>query len=303
MTTAPRRAIVVGIDGSASSHAALALGAWEAEHRHRPLRLVYCHDIAVPYGILGLGPDPLELSRPPKAASEMLASLTEQTRLAHPDVEVSSVVLAGPAAATLVRASEQAELMVVGSRGLGGFAGLLLGSVGAQLAAHSKAPVIVTRPPDSEGALGHTPVSGPVVVGVDGVPHSLAAVAFAFAEAAARHVELQVHHAWWTLPLSELGPTELPHYELIDAHEEASRLLAESTAGYRERYPDVTITLLPSQNLNPAAALVAASEDASLLVVSRHGGNVLTRLLFSSVGDTAVREAACPVAVVPETTG
>jgi nucleotide-binding universal stress UspA family protein len=300
MTATPRDAVVVGIDGSEGSQAALALACWEAQRRARPLHLVYSQEIEVPYGLLGFGPDPIELARPPKAATEMLSDLAAQARAQYPDLEVSSAVLAGPAAGTLVLASEHAELMVVGSRGLGGFAGLLLGSVGTQLAAHSRAPVIVMRPPDVKAPLGSAPQRRPVVVGVDGIPQSSAAVAFAFDEAAARDVELHVLHAWWTLPLSELGPTELRNYDVLKAQEEATRLLAEATAGWRTRYPDVTITLLPTHSLNPVAPLLDASADASLLVVSRHGGNALTRLLFSSIGDVTVREAACPVAVVPE---
>jgi nucleotide-binding universal stress UspA family protein len=77
-------------------------------------------------------------------------------------------------------------------------------------------------------------------------------------------------------------------------------MLGEATAGARAQYPDVEARLVPAHALNPVVALMEASADAGLLVVSRHGGNVLTRLLFSSVGDVAVREAPCPVAVVPE---
>jgi nucleotide-binding universal stress UspA family protein len=78
-------------------------------------------------------------------------------------------------------------------------------------------------------------------------------------------------------------------------------MLVEATAAAREPYPQVEVELRPAHALNPVMALLDASADAGLLVVSRHGGNALSRLLFSSVGDTAVREAACPVAVVPET--
>jgi nucleotide-binding universal stress UspA family protein len=300
MTTTPQGAVVVGIDGSEASQAALALAAWEAQHRGRPLHLVYSHEIEVPYGLLGFGPAPVELARPPQAATQLLTDLAEQARAAFPDLQVSSAVLAGPAAGTLVLASEGSDLMVVGSRGLGGFAGLLLGSVGTQLSAHSKSPVIVVRPPDAKASLGSAPARRRVVVGVDGIPQSSAAVAFAFAEAAAREVDLHVVHAWWTLPLSELGPTELRDFDVHAAQEEATRLLSQAVAGWRERYPGVAVTLLPTHSLNPAAPLLDASSDASLLVVSRHGGNALTRLLFSSIGDVAIRQADCPVAVVPE---
>jgi nucleotide-binding universal stress UspA family protein len=77
-------------------------------------------------------------------------------------------------------------------------------------------------------------------------------------------------------------------------------MLSEATAGSGETYPDVDVILVPVHSLNPTLALLEASQAAGLLVVSRHGGNALTRLLFGSIGDAAVRQALCPVAVVPE---
>ena len=130
---------------------------------------------------------------------------------------------------------------------------------------------------------------------------------FAFGEAALRDVPVVVLYAWWMLPVSRLQPAGSRPLDLstdpdlAEAEEEARRLLAEATAGARVEYPDVDVTLLPAHALNPVAALLEASAGAGLLVVSRHGGNALTRLIFSSIGDIAVRQAPCPVAVVPET--
>jgi nucleotide-binding universal stress UspA family protein len=302
-----RPAVVVGVDGSESSLAAFAHAAWEADVRGLPLYVLHCHDIPPALVALTIAPE-LDLSA--GAAAQRLADLAEQARVAYPKLEVSTAVVAGPPGAALVRASRNASLVVVGSRGLGGFQGLLLGSVGTQLAAHSSAPVIVIRPTgraDGDNALGEGPGEGPVVVGVDGVPDSEAAIAFAFAEAAARRVPVTVLYAWWMLPVSRLRPAGVrPHDlsvepDLAEAEEEARRMLAEATSGAREEYPDVEVTLLPAHALNPVAALLEASAGAGLLVVSRHGGNALTRLIFSSIGDIAVRQAPCPVAVIPET--
>jgi nucleotide-binding universal stress UspA family protein len=200
----------------------------------------------------------------------------------------------------VIDASAEASLVVVGSRGLGGFTGLMLGSVGSQLAAHSKSPVIVVRPPGDPGDMGVGPGRAPVVVGVDGIPESEAALDFAFDQAAARGVTLRAMYAWWMLSISALGPTDRMHYDTMQAEDEARRLLAEATAGWRGKYPDVELELVPTHALNPIVAVLDLSQDAGLLVVSRHGGNALTRLLLGSVGDVAVREASCPVAVVPE---
>jgi nucleotide-binding universal stress UspA family protein len=289
--------VVVGIDGSDSSLAAFAHAAWEADRLDAQLHLVHC--VSEVAGIDEVGAAAAD------AAAQRLADLSEQARAAYPRLRTQITVVAGHPGAALVRASHHAVLMVVGSRGLGGFTGLLLGSVGMQLAAHSRAPVIVIRPPDGAGDVGAAPPPLPVLVGVDGVPDSEDAIDFAFAEAAARAVPVVVLYAWWMLPVSRLQPPpplgprpEDP--DLQEAEEEARRMLAEATAGARERYPDVEATLVPAHSLTPAVALLEASKTAGLLVVSRHGGTVLSRLLFSSIGDTAVREAPCPVAVVPE---
>jgi nucleotide-binding universal stress UspA family protein len=297
------RPVVVGIDGSSTSVAALAHASWQADWRGLPLHVTVCHG-------------PAASAR--HEAEALAANLAEQARIAWPRVDVSGQVVAGRAGGTLVRLSENAALLVVGSRGRGGFKGLLLGSVGTQLAAHSTAPVIVIRPTDGQedrdidadlplGAFGAVPASAPVVVGIDGVPDSDAAIEFAAQEAVARAAPLVVLYAWWMLPVSRLGPvpahqqgSPVPQADLGAAEEEVRRMLAEATAGVRERYPDVAVELRPTHALNPAAALLDESANAGLLVVSRHGGNTLTRRLFSSIGDVAVRHASCPVAVVPE---
>jgi nucleotide-binding universal stress UspA family protein len=297
---AQRPGVVVGIDGSDASLAAFAHAAWEADRRGLPLYLVHCVTVPASVSALGLGPDPEEAVA---GAAERLADLAEQALAAYPDLLVRTAVVAGQPGAALVQASRHAALLVVGSRGLGGFTGLLLGSVGAQLAAHSAAPLIVIRQPYGVGELGAPPSRAPVLVGVDGVPDSEAAIDFAFAEASARGAPVVVLYAWWMLPVARLQPDPIGvsvEPNLIGAEEEARRMLAEATAGVRAEYPDVEVTLLPARAMNPVLALLEASAGAGLLVVSRHGGNVLTRLLFSSIGDVAVRQAACPVAVVPE---
>jgi nucleotide-binding universal stress UspA family protein len=299
-----RPGVVVGVDGSDTSLGAFAYGAWEAQERGLPLYLVYCYDVPPAFAALALGPDPeRELV---ESAAQRLTDLAEQARAAYPKLEVHTTVVAGHPGACLVRASQHAALVVVGSRGLGGFKGLLLGSVGTQLTAHASAPVIVVRPDAQATAVGTSPDPLPVVVGVDGVPDSTAAIDFAFEEASARGVPVTVLYAWWMLPVSRLQPegARMPDLsteaDLAGAEEEVRRMLAEATAGVRTDYPDVEVTLLPARVLNPVVALLEASRDAGLLVVSRHGGNALTRLIFSSVGDVAVREASCPVAIVPE---
>jgi nucleotide-binding universal stress UspA family protein len=288
------RPVVVGVDGSESAQGAFAHGAWEAHRRGGVLRLVYVSHVPPRY-VTGV-----DLSATARAAgAELLAEYAQRAETAYPGLRVESQVLSGSPGAVLVQASRDAALVVVGSRGLGGFAGLLLGSVGTQLAAHSAAPVIVMRPPNDRGTLGAAPASAPVVVGVDGIPESTAALGFAFEEAAARGVGLIATYAWWLLPPSELKPEAPRAYDLGEAEEAARRMLAEAVAGWRQQYPDVDVDLRPDRALNPVVGLLELSRTAGLLVVSRHGGNTFSRLLFASISDIAVREAHCPVAVVP----
>jgi len=288
------RIVVVGVDGSDSAQGAFAHGAWEAHRRGGVLRLVYVSHVPPRY-VTGV-----DLTATDRAAgAEMLAEYAQRAQAAFPGLRVERQVVSGSPGAALVRASQDAALVVVGSRGLGGFAGLLLGSVGTQLAAHSAAPVIVMRPPNDRGTLGAAPAPAPVVVGIDGIPESAAALGFAFEEAAARGAGLVATYAWWMLPPSALGPESPRKYDLGEAEDAARRMLAEAVAGWRQQYPDVDVALRPQRSPNPVVGLLEQSRTAGLLVVSRHGGNTLSRLLFASISDTAVREAHCPVAVVP----
>jgi len=302
--TNDKRGVVVGIDGSDAAQGAFAHAAWEAHRRGCVLRLVHAQRVPLPvpapYALIPIIPDQSELDQATRAATELLADYRARAQVAFPELRVECEVVTDSPAGALVAASADAQLVVVGSRGLGGFTGLLLGSVSAQLAAHSRSPVIVVRPPEDRGNLGVGPLHTPVVVGVGGVPESEAALAFAFDEASARGAPLIATYAWWMLPPNNLGPTGPRHYDLAEAEDEARRMLAEAVAGWSEQYPDVEVTLRPEHSLNPAVGLLELSRKAGLLVVSRHGGNVLSRLLFASVGDIAVREAECPVAVVPE---
>jgi nucleotide-binding universal stress UspA family protein len=299
MTTNPTHAVVVGIDGSDSSHGAFAFAAWEAHRRRRPLWIVHVHSYASPFAWSVNPPDPAAFVESITLARKLVGEYEQQAHLAYPGMDVMSTLTTGSVAAALVHASTDAELVVVGSRGLGGFAGLLLGSTGTQLVAHSRSPVVVIRPPDDRGTLGAGPPHRPVLVGVDGESHCQATLAFAFEEAAARGVELHAVFASWALTPGALGPDDR-FYDVQAVRDEVRRLLSESIAGWREKYPDVVVQLGPLHTANPYLVLIEATRDAGLFVVGRHGGNVLSRLLFAAVGDVAAREAYCPVAVVPE---
>lgn len=282
--------VVVGVDGSSSSLAAVDLAAAEATVRRRPLRIV--HAFVWPYLNVPLGPP---AGGPPdgglrSAADRLVDEAVARARAAAPDVEVSGEVVTGAAGAVLLTRSRSAALVVVGDRGLGGFTGLLVGSVAAQLAAHATCPVLVCR--------GVGDITDPVLLGVDGSPANDPAVGFAFEEASLRGVPLVAVHAW-THPMPS-GPGDmLPVvYDQAAVGEDEERLLAEALAGWHDKYPDVVVHRKVVRQV-PRKALIDASDGAQLVVVGTRGRGGFTGLLLGSVSQAVLHHAACPVAIVP----
>ncbi|MCC5033857.1 universal stress protein [Streptomyces sp. WAC 00631] len=280
--------VVVGVDGSPSGLEAVEVAAREAAYRNRPLRVV--HAFVWPSTHMPLGAVEGDLRY---EAKRIVAEAEERARATAPEVEAGGEVVTGEALTVLEEESRSAALMVVGSRGLGGFTRLLIGSVAGQLAAHSHCPVLVVR--------GRTDGTGPVLVGVDGSPAGEAALDFAFEAAAARETGVVALHAWseWSVPVPPPEDKSAPYaYEpgMLKADEE--RLLAESLAGWRDRYPDVPVEHRLVRG-RAREALVEASEEARLLVVGKRGRGGFAGLLLGSVSQAATQHAHCPVVVVP----
>lgn len=168
-----RPAVVAGVDGTYSSLAALDVAADEAAGRGRPLRIVHAY---APPG----RPDPATPSEPRVGTQWMVTDAMSRALARHPDLEASTHLAAGAADELLLAESRGAALLVVGSCGLGGLPGLLAGASGTRVATAAHCPVIVVERGE------HAPDRGPVLLGVDGVWPSIAAIAFAFEEAAQR---------------------------------------------------------------------------------------------------------------------
>ncbi|RIV37728.1 universal stress protein [Micromonospora radicis] len=289
MTSDTGAPVVVGVDGSEIALHAVRAAALEAGYRRRPLRVV--HAFIWPLMGVPLGPAPgapADGGLRNQAEQYVAEAVAEVTKIAA-EVPVTGAVVDGAAAAVLLAEADAAALLVLGNRGLGGFAGLLLGSVAVQVSARAESPVLVVR--------GEPRADGPVVVGVDGSPVSQQAVGFAFDEAARRGTELVAVHAW--LYPAPAGPGDiLPLVYDLDAFRETEdRTLAESVAGWSERYPQVPVRRLLVRG-SPARALVEQSRAAQLVVVGARGRGPLSGLLLGSVSHAVLHHASAPVAVV-----
>jgi nucleotide-binding universal stress UspA family protein len=285
--------IVVGVDGSESALHAVRWAAREAERRGASLRLVH---------VCVLTPvrHPRQVPPPPRyhdaildQGRHWLNEASETARRTVPGLPVVTDLHAGVAADALIDESQGAQLMVLGSRGLGGFKSMLVGSVAVALSAHGHCPVVVMHSSTRDGA---PPVGGPVVVGVDGSELSDAALTFAYDAAAAHGVPLIAVHTWLDVNMAGAW-TMLPGTVDWDwlQHEEEDRL-AERLAVWRDKYPHVEVRPVVKRD-RPDRALLELAAGAQLLVVGSRGHGTFTGMGLGSVSQTLVHHAECPVAV------
>ncbi|MEH0985175.1 universal stress protein [Micromonospora sp. CPCC 205556] len=289
MNSANSAAVVVGVDGSERALRAVRLAAAEARRRHRPLRVVH----AFIWPLLRVPVEPPEGAPPGGGlrhqAEQVVADAVAAAEAAAPGVPVTGEIIDGEAAAVLLGESPAAALIVLGDRGLGGFASLVVGSVAVQVTTYADCPVLVAR--------GEEHAGGPVVVGVDGSPASRATVEFAAEQASLRGAALHALHAYRHPASSGPGDMQPLVYDESALRGEEDQVLTESLAGVADRYPDVPITHRAVRK-RPAAALTEASRDALLVVVGGRGHGPLTGLLLGSVSHAVLHHSASPVAVV-----
>jgi nucleotide-binding universal stress UspA family protein len=282
----PAGSVIVGTDGSELGQQALEWAAQEAA-----LRAVNLHVVQVfPDFTVSDAYWVYTAQRPETSAREQVEQTAEQLRAAHAGLSVTSQVLVGRPARELVRASLGAALVVVGSRGHGRIAGLLLGSVSQQVAAHARSSVVVVRGTDRGS-------DAPVVVGVDSSPGGAAALDFALAHAARRGAPVVAVHASY----AEAGmPLDVPPGFSVEAQgdplEEEATATAAAVERAAEHYPAVAVTV-QNPHEHPVAALVRASADAGLVVVGSRGLGGFTGLMLGSVSQGVLHSAQCTVAV------
>ncbi len=286
--------VVVGVDGSDSALEAVRWAATEADRRGAPLRLVTAFSWKSDRGHPGLAEHYREelLER---ARQHLLVDAVTAAERAVPGLAISSEVIVGFPIGTLFDESGRARLLVLGSRGLGGVTGLLVGSVAVALSAHAACPVVVVRGDDQD------PFSPrPVVVGVDSSTSSEAALGFAFEAAAARKVPLVAVHAWVD---KALDPQLVAVTGWVAVDDDHRAILLARIGSWVEKYPDVPVVRRLVQD-GAAQALVEQSRNAQLVVVGARGRGNLAGLVLGSVSHAALHRSHCPVAVVrPDVAG
>jgi nucleotide-binding universal stress UspA family protein len=277
--------VVVGVDGSEHALDAVRWAAEEARLRGAHLRLVCAvgFPVVTPVGGAPLGQE-RQLEALTDAGADRVAAAAAVAREVVADLDIDQVVRAGTPTGVLVSAAEDAGLLVVGNRGHGGFAGLLLGSVGVSAAARAACPVVVVR--------GATRSTGPVVVGVD-AEGSDAALGVAFEEATLRGVPLVAVHAWSE---AVLDPFLVPFVDWAAIRADERKVLATALTPWTDKFPDVRVSRIVARD-GAAASLLRETDGACLVVVGSRGRGVVRGPLLGSVSQALLHHASCPVLV------
>lgn len=284
-STAP---IVVGFDDSVHAHLALRWAVAEAARMKAPVEIAYALEWLPEFT------DAISSTtdvRVRQRIREMLERARESAGGHRPEVRISATVHTGHPTTVLCDLSEHASMVVLGSRGRGGFQGLMTGSVSAGVAMHAHCPVIVVRslPAESQAL--------PVVVGVDDSPQAEQAVDFAFAEAARRNVPLVALRAWHPYIPSPYLDGYLRAEEIAEVEAAETRFVHGYVEATAKSFPDVEVEYRIVAD-DAASALTTATQEAQLVVVGSRGRGGVGRLLLGSVGMHLLHHAACPVAIV-----
>jgi Universal stress protein UspA and related nucleotide-binding proteins len=285
-------AIVVGVDGSVAATRAVKWAVDDAARKHLPLRIVHVRE-AWPYDITPY-PAPEEPDHAIVGASRMLASAKEIANHRQPEVAVTVELLDGVPAKVLREQATSGAEVVLGSRGLGGFAGALLGSVSTHVAGHAHGPVIVVRPregvaDDEVGDAGRE-----IVVGVDDSEECEAALGYAFEQARLRRVPLRAVYAW-QLPVNAYA------LEITADMDEVAKarydVAARKVEAWQAKSPEVE-TSVEAPCAHPVTALTEASAAADLVAVGSRGRGAIGSVVLGSVSRAVLHHAHCPVAVI-----
>jgi len=291
MTTMP---VVVATDGSEESLHAVEWAAMEAVRHGAPLRIVSAP--TMPPGMRAYDGPPRTVAgalrdQSTRALSEAITRAAEVTT----GLLVDTDLLAGPPALAVTDSGAGALMLVVGARGAGGFAAMVLGSVSRYSAMHARCPVVVVRQETSD-------VTREVAVGIRDPHDATGTLAFAFEEAALRGATLVAVHTCYSYPpvLRGLRTSPATGRAAADAERvsaQASRDLADALARWRDKFPAVPVRLDVVDG-HPARTLASYSARAGLVVIGRHGapggGSAI-----GAIQHAVLHCARGPVVVVP----
>ncbi|RDI55281.1 universal stress protein [Nocardia mexicana] len=289
--TRTRATIVVGADGSEIALQAVVWAAVEAALHRCALHIITSFGVDPRPGMASiLAANEQQWLR--EDGERVLAEAASIARHAVPDTEVviTTELTFDLIIPTLLERSMEARMIVVGSRGRGAIRRALLGSVSTAVSRHAHCPVAVVHgDAAADAAWGRKPV----VVGVDGTANSVPAIELAFGEASQRKVGLVAVHAW-----SDMSGYDMPIVGWEGIRETEQVLLAESLAGWTERFPDVAVERVVVCD-SPTRALLARSEEAQLLIVGSHGRGGFPGMVLGSTSTALLHLAHCPTLVVP----
>ncbi|MET9914695.1 universal stress protein [Streptomyces sp. NPDC006476] len=296
------RNVVAGLDGSAESRAAVEWAAREAELRGLPLKIVHAWE-----------PVPEPIAQAPLVGGETLQHWSEKipretgegVRLRHPGLDVVTEQVVGTPADALTDAAKGAELLALGSRGLSGVGGFMIGSVGLSVVAHAEHPIVLVRAgeqaadehePDPMGIPSAATRYRPVVLGLDVTGPDPSVIEFAFEEAARRGTSLRVVYGWNLPPYYTYGLAGDPEFH-EEIAEQKARALAVVLVPWRAKYPAVEVNA-EARAGSAANHLVDASHEASLVVVGRRIRRSPVGAHIGPVTHAVLHHATAPVAVV-----
>jgi nucleotide-binding universal stress UspA family protein len=279
--------IVVGVDGSEHSMAALEWSAVQAQRTGAALKIV-----------AAFGPNYqfLNRSEADQFMQDDVADAIVRAEKLAPEVDITSTTFEGFPETILIKEGDGADLLVVGSRGRGGFKCLLLGSVSRKCVHRARCPVVVVaRPaPGSDAFINERAESANrIVVGIDGSPSSIAALGWAAKQAEVTGASLEVLMTWEWLSGYGWSPID-PEF---DQERVCQTALSEHLKPVRDAHPGISIQAAAIEG-HPAPLLVKASEGADLLVVGSRGHGEFIGVLLGSVSEHCVTNAHCPVVVL-----
>jgi len=283
--------IVVGIDGSPHSADALEWAIARATLGGGSLELINAYDAQADVHFYGYhsvaSSQPIEWLK--EHSRELLEAAMAHVRELAPDLDCKATSAVGPAAYVLGKASQGADAVVVGRRGLGAAASAVLGSVSNRLSVEAACPVVVVGE-------GPAPESGPIVVGVDDSEFGVAALRYAVSEAALRGTSVRAVTAYQATDGRGVSDPELAARMRAELEAEAHDIITRALAAIGEQA--VSVEPIAVEGRRPAEAILEHAEDARLIVVGTHGKGLIRRVLLGSVSRQVLSDADRPVALV-----